>query len=273
LPDRVKEREGARLNQSVRKAIAILRVVGADAGGETASGVARATRLPWATAVRFIRTLEAEGFLTRLPETDRYVLGFDLLRLARAADQGARLGAIARPAIERVAAQVDETVSLVVVRTGERFEVVDQIDPPRFIGSTTWAAQVYPLHASAMGKLLLATYDEDDLTAFLAAPLESYTPATITDPGALREEMRRVREKGWSSNVDELEEGLSAIAAGVRGADGELVAMVAVSGPSFRFGDEARSAAVGPVREAAETVGRLVAGGEPAGRSRYAVVG
>lgn len=273
MSDRVKEREPSRLNQSVRKAIAILRVVGADAGGETASGVARATRLPWATAVRFIRTLEAEGFLTRLPETDRYVLGFDLMRLARAADQGARLAAIARPAIERVAGQVDETVSLVVVRTGDRFEVVDQIDPPRFIGSTTWATQVYPLHASAMGKLQLATYDDDELAAFLAAPLESYTAATITDPGTLREEIRRVRENGWSSNVDELEDGLSAIAAGVPGTDGELVAMVAVSGPSFRFGDEARAAALAPVREAAETIGHLVAGGEPAGRSRHAVVG
>jgi DNA-binding IclR family transcriptional regulator len=59
----------------------------------------------------------------------------------------------------------------------------------------------------------------------------------------------------------------------VPGADGELVAMVAVSGPSFRFGDEARAAALAPVREAAETIGRLVAGGEPAERGRHAVVG
>jgi IclR family transcriptional regulator, acetate operon repressor len=245
------------LNQSVRKAIALLRAAGSSPDGETASSLARLAELPWATTVRLIRTLEHEGFLSRLPD-DRYVTGFELVRLGRAADHESVLAALAHPVLERLADRVEETVSLVVVRGAERFEVIDQIDPPRFIGSTTWATQVYPLHASAIGKVLLSTYDDDALAAYLAAPLESYTPATVTEPGALRAEIERIRAKGWSSNVDELEEGLSALSVGVYGADRALLGQVTISGPSFRFEESSRAAAVEPLRQGGAEIERLL---------------
>lgn len=253
----VRETTSTPLNQSVRKAIALLRAAGSSRDGETASGLARLAGLPWATAVRLIRTLEHEGFLSRLPD-DRYVPGFELIRLGRAADHGSVLAAVARPVLERLAEEVEETVSILLVSADERFEVIDQIDPPRFIGSTTWVTQVYPLHASAIGKLLLSTYDEKALAAFLAAPLESYTASTITEPEALRDEIARIREIGFSSNVDELEEGLSALSVGVRGADGTLVGMATVSGPSFRFDDRARAAAIRPLRGAGAEIERFL---------------
>lgn len=250
-----------KLNQSVRKAIAILRTAGAAPHGETASGLARGTGLPWATAVRFIRTLEQEGFLSRLPDTDRYVVGLDLIRLGRARDQGRLFAALALPVLERLAEEVEETVNLTVVLPDGTLEVVEQIDPPRFIGSTSYVGQPYPLHASSIGKLLLSTFDETRLGDFLSEPLQGYTPATITDPDALREEIARVRARGWSSAVDELEEGLAAVSVGVRDAGGELVAMASVSGPSFRFDEAARRAALGPLREAAEAIERQLVGG------------
>lgn len=248
-----------RLNQSVQKGIAILRAAGSEAGGETASGLARGAGLPWATAVRFIRTLEAEGFLCRLPGTDRYVLGFDLVRLGRAGDRGSLLAAVARPTLERLAQEVEETVNLTVVQPDSRLEIVEQIDPPRHIRPSD-VGRPYPLHASSIGKLLLATYDAARLDEVLAEPLARYTEATIADPDELREELARVRVAGYATNVDELEEGLSALSAGVSGPDGELVAMVTVSGPSFRFDETARSAALKPVREAADGIERLMAG-------------
>ena len=76
-----------------------------------------------------IRTLEQEGLLYRLAD-DRYVLGLELTRLANAADEGRVLAAMARPLLERVAEEVQETVNLTVVRAGGALEIVDQIDPP-----------------------------------------------------------------------------------------------------------------------------------------------
>jgi DNA-binding IclR family transcriptional regulator len=251
-----------KLNQSVTKAIAILRAAGAQPGGETASGLARQTGLPWATAVRLIRTLESEGFLFRLPEGDRYVLGFDLMRLSRADDQTRLLAAVARATLERLTDEVGETVNLTLVRADGRLEVVEQIDPPRMIRTMDLLGQPYPLHATSIGKLLLATYDDALLDEYLAAPLERHAPGTITDPEALREELVRVRADGYSVAIDELEEGLAALSVAVRHPGGDLLGMLTVSGPSFRFHDDARVAALEPARAAAATIGRLVAGGQ-----------
>ena len=250
-----------KLNQSVQKATAILRAAGSNSGGETASGLARRAGLPWATAVRLIRTLEEEGFLYRLTDSDRYIIGFDLVRLGREADRGRLLVEMALPALERLAQEVEETINL----------TVKQIDAPRFIGPTSYVGQPYPLHASSIGKLLLSTYDEARLEKFLAEGLPTYTSATITDPAALRVALARIEERGWSSAVDELEEGLSALSVGVRSADGEPVGIVTVSGPSFRFDDEARMAALRPLQEAATAVERFIVARSEARPRRRAV--
>ena len=74
--------EGAKLNQSVRKAITLLRATAEDSGANVSS-LARAAGLPRATALRMIQTLEQEGFLLRVPGDDRVLLGPGLLRLTR----------------------------------------------------------------------------------------------------------------------------------------------------------------------------------------------
>src|SRR3989442_9650606 len=226
-----------KLNESVQKATATLRGAGSTWGGERARGLARRAGLPWATAVRLIRTLEEEGFLYRLTDSDRYVIGFDLVRLGREADRGRLLVEMALPALERLAQEVEETINLTVVHPDGRLEIVKQIDAPRFIGPTSYVGQPYPLHASSIGKLLLSTSADAPLGEFLAEGLPTYTSATITDPAALRVELARIDERGWCSVVDELAEGLSAQSVGVRIADRGPVGIVAVTGPSFPFGD------------------------------------
>lgn len=252
-----------KLNQSVGRALRILRAAAARPGGETASGLARRSGLPWATAVRLIRTLEQEGVLYRLAD-ERYVVGLELSRLARAADRGQLLTAIGRPLLERLAEEVGETVNLTVVRPDGTLEIVDQIDPPRLIRTSDWLGGPYPLHASSIGKLLLATFDDARLDEVLAAPLAVYAPRTITDAHELRREVAHVRTSRHATAVDELEEGLAALTVGVVDTGGELVAMVSVSGPSFRFDEAAREAALGHVRETAEAIEQRIAGAQHA---------
>src|SRR3990172_10310978 len=112
-----------KLNQSVEKAMGIVRGAASQAGGETAAGLAGRAGLPWATAVRLIRTLEAEGFLYRGPDADRYVIGFELVRLGRSGDPGRLLATTAVPSLERLAEAVGETVSLSVVHPPPTLQV------------------------------------------------------------------------------------------------------------------------------------------------------
>jgi DNA-binding IclR family transcriptional regulator len=259
---------GVKLNQSVARAAAILRAAAARPNGETASGLARRSGLAWATTVRLIRTLEQEGLLYRLGD-DRYVLGLELSRLAQSADQGRLLSAIARPLLERLAEKVGETVNLTVVRSDGVSEIVEQIDPPRLIRTSDWLGGPYPLHASSIGKLLLSTYDDARLEEVLAEPLVRFARATITDPGLLRQEIALVRKRQHSTAVDELEDGLAAIGVGITAGWGELLAIVTVSGPTFRFDEAARAAALVHVRATAQAIERRLAGasGEAVARS------
>ena len=99
--------------------------------------------------------------------------------------------------------------------------------------------QHIPLHATSNGKVLLSGLDEAGLDAALGK-LATYTPHTITGSAEFREELARVREQGYAVAVDELEIGLTAVAAPIRNAHGDVVASMSVSGPSFRLPEERR---------------------------------
>jgi DNA-binding IclR family transcriptional regulator len=255
--------QGLKLNQSVRKAIAILRAAASQPGGDTASGLARRAELPWTTAVRLIRTLEHERFLLRLPDGDRYVPGFDLIWLANNGSASRALTAIATGPLERLVEQVAESVNLTVVLPGGQLDVVAQIDPPRLMRSANYIGRWYPEHASSIGKLFLAHYEDERLVKVLRLPLERYASATIVDLDDLTAELARVRRNGYSTAVDELEEGLAALSVGVAGPDGDLVAIVSASGPSSRFDEGKRNKALPLVREAVAAIEQALAGEEP----------
>jgi DNA-binding IclR family transcriptional regulator len=224
----------AKLNQSVRKAITLLRAT-AEERDANVSSLARAAGLPRATALRMIQTLEQEGFLLRNPGDDRVLLGPELLRLARNTDEQLLLREASRPIIGGLVANLRETVTLSVVAADGDLDVVYQVDAPHQLRPRSWLGQRFPLHASAGGKVLLASYDEARLERFLREPLVRFTPSTITIAEALRSELERIRELRYSYVIDELEEGLSAVGTGIRGQTDELLAVLAVAGPTQRL--------------------------------------
>jgi DNA-binding IclR family transcriptional regulator len=90
------------------------------------------------------------------------------------------------------------------------------------------------LHATSSGKVLLAWADDDQLTMAMDT-LERYTPSTITSRSKLLSELDLIRDRGWGSTNEELEIGLNAIAAPIRGGSGDVIAAVSVSGPAYRL--------------------------------------
>ena len=226
--------EMSSLNQSVQKAITLLRAT-ADDRTANVSSLARAAGLPRATALRMIQTLEQEGFLLRVPGDDRVLLGPELLRLARGTDEQLLLREASRPIVGELVATLRETVTLSVVAPDGGLDLVSQVDAPAQLRPQSWVGQRFPLHASASGKVLLATYDDEHLERFLAEPLARFTSATITTAKALRVELERVREQRYAVSRDEEEEGLSGIATGICGSADELVGVLTVGGPTQRL--------------------------------------
>ena len=107
---------------------------------------------------------------------------------------------------------------------------LDQVAGSSALQPHNWVGQHIPLHATSNGKVLLSGLDESSLDAALGK-LASYTPHTITGRAKFREELARVREQGYAVAVDELEIGLTAVAAPIRNAHGDVVASMSVSGP------------------------------------------
>ncbi len=219
--------------QSVKRALRALELI-AEAGELGVTELGRRLDVHKATASRLVATLAERGIVERDPVTEKYRLGFGLIRLAGAAMAGLDLVRTARPVLEELADRTRETVNLGVL-SGDAVVYIDQVTGTRSIVAVSWVGRRTPLHATSNGKVLLAWLDPEELEHLLAGPLERSTPSTITDAATMRAQLGEIRVRGYAQTLEELEEGLNAVAAPIRRADGEVVAALSVSGPAFRM--------------------------------------
>ncbi len=219
--------------QSVTRALKTLELV-AEAGELGVTELGRRLGVHKATASRLAATLAERGLLERDSATDRYRLGFGLIRLAGAAMAGLDLVRTARPMLEELAEETRETVTLGVV-SGEEVVSIDQVTGTRSIVSVSWVGRRNSLHTTSTGKVFLAFMEDAERERRLGSALERETKRTIVDAAQLRTQLGEIRRRGYAQTLEELEEGLNAVAAPVRQADGQVVAALSVSGPAFRM--------------------------------------
>jgi DNA-binding IclR family transcriptional regulator len=251
------ERQGGRQRtiQSVDRAAMLIKAIADSRQPPTVIELAAACGLNRSTAWRLLATLDAHGLIERDPVSQRYSLGYALLRIAA----GAELDPLvrrARPVLERLARDTGEATNLAVAR---RFDLVyvDQVDPPQIM-APNWFGRSVPLHATSTGKAYLAFLSEDERRAALPRRLERHTSTTITDRSALEDELERVREDGFAVCVGELEESLFGASAPVLSEQLRPVAIVSVWGTEHRLPREALPETGRRALEAAAEVKRLL---------------
>src|SRR3712207_3652545 len=241
--------------QSVDRALTILGVL-ARLGQAGVTEIAVELGVHKSTAFRLVSTLEGHELVEQTEERGKYRLGLGLVRLAGAST--ARLDVVqeARPVCRKLAADCGETVNVAVLSDRSAL-YVDQVSGGTTLPSHNWVGQHIPLHATSNGKVLLSGLERDEVDRRVDA-LPAYTDSTITDRRRLHTELACVRERGYAVATDELELGLTALAAPVRSAHGDVVASVSVSGPSYRMPEGRLSELVALVIEAADEVSRRV---------------
>jgi IclR family acetate operon transcriptional repressor len=241
--------------QSVGRAITILELLADGPEGLGVTELGRRLGVHKATASRLVATLADRGLVERDPVTDRYRLGFGVIRLAAVATAALDLVQQARPELRRLAAETGETVNLAIL-DGDRVVNIDQIAPANLVVNVNWVGKRTPLHCTSSGKVLLAHLSEPQLARLLRGRLERLTRGTITDPDLLRAQLLEVEVRGYAYTLEELEVGLNAVAAPIRDAGGAVVAAVSVSGPAYRLAP-ARIQRVGrQVRDAGREISR-----------------
>ncbi len=236
--------------QSVERAVTILQFLARN-GWSGVTEVGAEIGVHKSTAFRLLSTLESRGMVEQHIDSGKYHLGFGLVHLARAVTVGSDVSRQAHTSMAWLADESAETVSLAILE-GDEVVTVDHIIPDASVVSRSWIGQRTPLHATSPGKVFLASLPASRAGMIMAGPHEALTERTITDPLALREEIAAVRERGSATAVEELEEGLSSVAAPIYAADGTVVAAMSVAAPSYRVDAERLAALTEMVELAAD---------------------
>jgi DNA-binding IclR family transcriptional regulator len=240
--------------QSVDRAVRILEILARD-GEAGVTDVAGELGVHKSTASRLLAALDRRELVTQDAARGKFRLGVGIVRLAGAAS--ARLDVLqeSRAVCRMLAHEVGETVNLAIL-SGRDVLYLEQAAGPAALSPHNWAGQRIPLHATSDGKVLLAWLPEAELAPCLTPPLARFTERTITDVAAFQAVLAEVRRHGYATAVDELEAGLTAIAAPVRDAAGMVIASISASGPSFRIPAARVEVLAAAVRRAAAEASR-----------------
>ena len=180
--------------------------------------LAAAAGLPKSTASRLVSALERRGLIEQDGERGRLRPGPAILRVAERSMVERNILELSRPALNALAAATGETINLAVPGP-EGVEHIGQVDSRHFLGAGQWLGRSVGYRHSANGKVF---------AAFGRAPTGEAGVASTR-------ELEAVRRDGFATSIDELEVGLSAMAAPVRGARGEVIAALSISGPTLRM--------------------------------------
>jgi DNA-binding IclR family transcriptional regulator len=239
------------LTKSLVRAMDILKAVTAAPAGANPAEIADQLGLPRPTVYRLLATLGAVG-MTERDGNGAWFVGPELLRLGRRADHAGTLVTRAQATLEELVAETGETAMLAIARGPFDVEVVSQVDAPNLLSVAQWVGRPIAAHASAAGKIVLSELEPEDRTRYVKAlMLPAFTADTITDHDRFLEELDAVAQRGHAETVDELENGLTGIAAPVRGHGGTLVAIIGAYGPTARVYGQRREQITAAVRSAA----------------------
>ena len=194
------------------------------------SELSRRLGITKSTVQRCLLTLHAAGWLR--PEEGlqtRWVITAKCLTLGQHAADAGQLRSAVLPIMEELREETFETIYLVVAE-GRQAVLLERLESPNVIRTFLPLGKHGELHETASGKSILASYDREQLAAYIEQ--ERLAP---DHADALREELARLRGHGYAIALDEGEMGASAIAAPIVNARGKTVAALCISCPSIRF--------------------------------------
>lgn len=192
--------------------------------GKSLSELQAELEIPKTTLFRILKTFEATEYVEIDPASGKYVLSTGCLRIGLAVLDKADLEKVARPVMAEIALRHGITCKLSIPHA-EGVLCIAKADVRDGLGITAGTGSIFPYHAGAAGKLLLALRN-DMRERFLSSParLEAFTNNTITDREALLQELEEIRSRGYATDRGEYKAGIGAVAFPVKNHTGDVVA-------------------------------------------------
>ncbi|MCL6593134.1 MAG: IclR family transcriptional regulator [Alicyclobacillus sp.] len=220
---------------SVRNAIRLLREFSQEKPELSIKELSERLHLHKSTVFRILRTLCEERIVKQNEHNRRYTLDVGAFEIGSVFYHEIDICTVAFPLLSSLAGKVGEIVQLALYDQGD---VVYLLKFPED-NSTVWfngMGRRVPCHCTAIGKVLLAHQDVREIQRVLKGPLPAYTPATMTDPVLLEEELAKIRKLGCAESHEEYRAGMDALAVPVfDDVTGRVLAALSVTLPTSRF--------------------------------------
>jgi IclR family KDG regulon transcriptional repressor len=254
------ERSGRKVINSVQRAVDILGLFEHHGRELGTTEIAELLGLHKSTAAGLMYTLERNGFLAQNPATRKYHLGFRLVELGSLVLGQLDIRQAARPHMEHLGRTVGETVNL-GIRDGTDVVYIERVAGSHSLGMRREIGSRTPLHASALGKVLLAWLPPTERNRLLdRLTFTARTPHTLVSRDDFERDLAATRERGFAIDDEENEIGGRCVAAPILDHRGQVVAALSVSSPVSRTPAESLPERGGQVGEAARAISRQIGG-------------
>ena len=229
-----------RLVPAVTRALDVLELFLESDAPLSAPEITRRLGLPRTTVHELVTTLVARGYLAATPEQPgSYRLGVRPYQLGSRYAEQLDLAAEGQQVARSVAETCEETVHVAILE-GLDVIYVAKVDSTYAVRMVSAAGRRLPAHCTSVGKMLLASLPEKELTERLPddRELTGMTPRSITSPPELRRHLAEIRERGVAEEDRESNPDVHCVAAPVRDSTTRVVAALSISVPSTRWNEE-----------------------------------
>jgi IclR family acetate operon transcriptional repressor len=242
----------------VAKTFRVIEVVAQHSDGIQLGELARkCEKAPKATVFRILHTLKALGYVQQDEASGAYRLTQELVWLGRSETRDSLIRA-ARPHLERLRAQFEQTVGLAVLDK-DQLLYIEILEGLRSIRMNATVNTYAPLHCTSLGKAILSKLDAEEMARVLGRkPPAKFTSKTITSIALLERHLAEVRAQGYAVDDEETEEGARCVGAAIIGRLGKPVGAISVSGPVSAISLERVPAIAREVKKACKVISELL---------------
>ncbi|MDD5007898.1 MAG: IclR family transcriptional regulator [Syntrophorhabdaceae bacterium] len=196
----------------IKKALEVIKLIIDENKPLGVTEIAKSLSLSKSTVFGILKALQESGFIAKNRTTKKYIVGRELLELAKTILRGGELTTVARPFLEKLAEVADETVFL-CVKEDHVVKVVDTIEAKKTLKISSPVGTKIPITASVLCKVFLSPFGNDEIRNFLKERgLPKYTENSITDIELFIEEVEKTRRNGYGLDLEEYMKGVRAIA-------------------------------------------------------------
>lgn len=221
--------------QVLDRALAIIDTLAGQSPDASLMELSEKLHLHKSTVHRLLMILERHRIVERQPHTGRYQLGLRLFELGSVAIARFNIRERARPHLQRLVIEVDETVHLCVLDSGEVL-YLDKIEPSRSVRMASRIGRRNAVHCSAVGKVMLAHLPEREVDQIIEQRgLPRLTTKTMVTIADLKADLKATLKRGYAIDNEEAEEGLRCVGAAILGRNGRPLGAISTSAPSFRL--------------------------------------